>query len=146
MELAILIGIPATGKTTFSTSVLARTHVRICRDVVKTKHREWSLFQTCLETGTPVVLDNTNVTRAERARFIQPAHAAKFRVVGYFFRSRRDEAIVRNRERPPEARVPDVAIGGKSSELELPSEAEGFDQLYFVRTDSGGFAVEEWVA
>lgn len=143
MELVLLIGIPATGKSTFARERLFATHVRLNRDMLKTAHRERVLFDACLSTSTALVVDNTNVTRAERARFIDPARSAGFRVRGFFFESKVRDALTRNeaRGRP----VPDVAVLGRSGELELPSFSEGFDELCFVRLSAtGGFDVEAW--
>lgn len=136
MELVLLIGIPATGKSTFAKERLFATHVRLNRD-------KQVLFDAYLSTRTALVIDNTNVTRAERARFIDPARSAGFRVRGFFFESKVRDALTRNeaRGRP----VPDVAVLGRSGELELPSFSEGFDELCFVRLSAtDGFDVEAW--
>jgi predicted kinase len=144
VDLVLLIGIPATGKTTFCASELGHSHLRISRDVLGTVHREHELFATALRTTTRIVIDDTNVTRADRARFIRPAREAGYTVRGFFFESRRRDALVRNSVRDERDRVPDVAIGDKSNRLELPSREEGFDELWFVRIDaSGGFVTEE---
>jgi predicted kinase len=143
MELVLLMGIPATGKSTFARERLFATHVRLNRDMLKTANRERVLFEACLTSATQLVVDNTNVSRAERSRFIGPAREAGFRVRGFFFESRVRDALKRNeaRGRP----VPDAAVLGRSGALELPSLAEGFDELFFVRLSaSGGFVVAAW--
>jgi predicted kinase len=143
MELVLLIGIPATGKSTFARERLFGTHLRINRDMLKTARRERVLFEACLSSSTLLVVDNTNVTRAERARFVLPARAAGFQVRGFFFESRVRDALKRNetRGRP----VPDAAVLGRAGALELPSLVEGFDELFFVRLSaSGGFDVAVW--
>ena len=41
-------------------------------------------------------------------------------------------------------RIPEVEIGTRNR-LEVPSLGEGFDALFYVRTDAcGGFVVETW--
>jgi hypothetical protein len=95
VDLVVLIGIPATGKTSYYASELLRSHLRVSRDLLGTRHRETALFSEALRTGTRVVVDNTNVTRAERARFIVPARAAGYTVRGFFFESRGDDATAR---------------------------------------------------
>jgi len=145
MELVLFIGIQATGKSSFFRERFFRTHVRINLDMLKTRHREKLLFEACLEGRTRFVVENTNPTREERARYIIPARAAGFRVVGYFFESQVADALGRNRARPEVERVPDVGIFSTNKRLQLPARTEGFDELYFVRLNGmNSFNVEEW--
>jgi predicted kinase len=145
MELILFIGIQGTGKSSFYRERFYRTHVRVNLDMLKTRHRERLLVAACLEGKTPFVVDNTNTTRADRARYLVPAKAAGFVVHGYFFQSRVAEALARNAARPTPERVPDAAVLGTARRLELPTMSEGFDRLYFVRLDEqAGFIVEDW--
>ena len=141
----ILIGIQASGKTTFYRERLFDTHVRLSLDMLRTRHREKLLLEACIAAGQSFAVDNTNATAGERMRYISPAKAAGFRVIGYYFRSRLTESIERNRLRPGKERIPDKGVMGTAGRLELPSMAEGFDELWYVRMDGrGGFVVEEW--
>src|SRR4051794_37519894 len=91
------------------------------------------------------VVDNTNPTRAERQVYIRPAKASGFRVIGYYFRSRVEDCMRRNKQRPAARQVPLSGLLGTAGRLELPSVAEGFDELHYVRIDDNtGFVVEEW--
>jgi predicted kinase len=144
MEAVILCGIQASGKSTFCRERFTETHVRLNLDMLRTRHREGVLLAACLEAKQSFVIDNTNPTRAERAKYIEAARAAGFRVVGYYFSARLAEALERNAARPDAVRVPDAGVKATSAKLELPTREEGFDQLYFVRAGPGGFAVEEW--
>ena len=144
MELVLLIGIPATGKSTFARERFADTHLRLNLDMLRTRHREEILFRACLEAKQPVLIDNTNTTREERARYVAPAKAARFRVVGYYFSSKVADAVGRNAARPEGARVPDVAVRGMAGRLEMPRLDEGFDELHYVRLEPSGFVVEGW--
>ena len=70
---------------------------------------------------------------------------AGFGVVGYYFQSRIGDCIRRNSLREGKTRVPEKAIGATIKRMQLPSLAEGFDALYYVRIDEDGeFVVEEW--
>jgi len=144
MELILFIGLPATGKSSFYRERFYRTHVRLNLDMLKTRHRQRLLLEACFAGKTKVVIDNTNLTKAERAEYIEPARVAGFVVHGYFFESRVADAQLRNAQRPEGERVPELAIPGASGRLQLPERAE-FDQLYFVRLAAGqGFMVEDW--
>jgi len=146
VELVIFIGLQASGKSTFYRERFFRTHLRINLDMLKTRHREWRLFQTCLEVGQRVVIDNTNPARLDRARYITPARTAGFSVTGYFFRSRLSESLARNALREGEERIPDAGLRRARARLERPSGDEGFDALYHVSLLApSGFSVREWV-
>lgn len=141
----LLVGIPASGKSSFFKERFADTHVRVNRDMLRSTHRVRLLRDACLAGGMSFVLDNTNLTREGRQEHIQAARTAGFRVEGYFLQSRREECAERNRGRPAPQRVPDAAMGGMSSRLELPAPGEGFDALFFVRLlPGGGFDVQRW--
>jgi predicted kinase len=141
----LFIGIQASGKSSFYRERLFWTHVRVNLDMLKTRHREGLLVSACFAGRTPFVVDNTNLTRANRARYIVPARAAKFRITGYFFESRMPEAVARNAQRVGRLRVADAAVRHAGARLEMPTWEEGFDALHVVRLDGqGGFAVSEW--
>src|SRR5215471_21564987 len=96
MEAVLFIGIQATGKSSFYGERFFRSHVRINGDMLKTRHREELLIKACLEGKTPFVVDQMNLTRAERAGYIEPARMAGFKVGGYFFQSQLGAALQRN--------------------------------------------------
>ncbi|WP_241668729.1 AAA family ATPase [Stutzerimonas nosocomialis] len=100
MELILFIGIQAAGKSTFYTRRLFDTHLRLDLDMLRTRHCERSVLQTCLATQQRLVVDNTNPTLAERAAYIAPARAAGFRVTGYFFEPPPGAASNATRPRP----------------------------------------------
>jgi predicted kinase len=132
MEAVILIGIQGSGKTTFFLQRFFETHVRISLDLVKTRGRAQALLETCLRTGQRFVVDNTNIRAQVRARYMAPAKAAGFRVIGYFFETPLPEALRRNRLRSGRAIIPVPGVIGTLKRLERPSTDEGFDELYVV--------------
>ena len=143
MEAVILVGIQASGKTTFYRQRFGDTHVHISRDVLKTRARERGLMEECIAAGRPFVVDNTNVLAEERARYIGAARAAGYRVTGYFFRTEPRAAIARNKLREGKAVIPIPGILGTYKKLEEPRPAEGFDALYTVTlTPANEFVVE----
>ena len=144
MEAVIFVGLQGSGKSSFFKERLFHSHVRISLDLLKTRNREWQLFQVCLQTQQRLVIDNTNPTRVERAKYISTARAANHRIVGFYFQSKTEDCLKRNSERSDIERVPDVAILSTAKKLELPSLDEGFDQLFYVRLVDGRFVVEEW--
>jgi predicted kinase len=145
IQAIVFIGIQACGKSTFYHHQFGLTHVRINLDMLKTRHREQCMFETCLEIQQSFVIDNTNPTRLVRSRYIEPAKQHKFRVIGYYFESRVRAAIDRNQQRPLAQQIPGKGIAGTAKRLELPSYHEGFDELYYVKLlPEMQFVVEPW--
>jgi len=132
MEAIIFTGIQATGKSTFYKQYFADTHVRINLDMLKTRRRETLLLEACIEAKQKFVIDNTNPTVENRKKYIIPARAAGFRIIGYYFQSKLKEALVRNNQRSGKACIPEVGVRSAYSKLQRPNFSEGFDVLYYV--------------
>jgi predicted kinase len=144
MEAVIFCGIQASGKTTFYRERFFDTHVRISMDLLHTRRREQLILAACLEGKQPFVVDNTNATAAERARYIVPALAKGFRLIGYFFATDPKAAFARNRARAGRAAIPAAGLFGTQKRLQPPTLAEGFERVYRVELISPtGFQVSE---
>ncbi len=142
-----MIGIQASGKSTFVRERFFDTHLRLSLDLVRTRHRERRLLDACLAVGQRVVVDNTNVRAAERARYVVAAQAAGFRVAGYAFVPDVRGALARNAARAGRARVPPAGLVGTYKRFEPPAWGEGFDALTGVwLTAAGEFREEPWAA
>lgn len=143
MEAVLLIGIQGSGKSTFYVERFFDTHVRISQDLLRTPYRQRRLLQLCLETRQPFVVDKTNASRAERARWILPALAAGFSVVAYFFEPDPQGAWERNLRRPRQ--VPAAGVFGTLKRLERPGLDEGFSLIHRVTLAApAGFVVSPY--
>ena len=140
----IMIGIQGSGKSEFTRRFLSENFVHISLDVVKTRTKERSLINECMENKLNFVIDNTNPSRTDRARYIPSAMANGYRIIGVFMQSVLADCIERNNRREGKARVPSVAIAGTSNKLEMPHLSEGFDELYFVSNKNDIMKIEEW--
>ena len=139
-----MMGLQGSGKSTFYTKHLSKDYVRVNLDTLKTRSRERLLMDECMGEGKSFVIDNTNPTRADRARYIALAREQGYHVIGYFMESKIKDCIARNSLREGNARVPNIAIAATSNKLEIPSFDEGFDELYFVKNDGEAMIIEEW--
>ena len=140
----LMIGIQGSGKSTFCKRLLAGKYERINLDTLKTRNNENRLLAECFAEKRDFVVDNTNPTKEERSRYIVQAKENGYHVVGYFMRSCLQECIARNNQREGEARLPAKAIAATSNRLEMPSYAEGFDELYFVDNDGENMTISYW--
>jgi predicted kinase len=142
LQAVVFCGIQGAGKSSFYRERFADTHVRINLDMLRTRKRERILLEACLAARQPFVVDNTNPTAADRARYLVPATVAGFEVVAYCFRPSISEALALNAGR--QRQVPPHVIVDTADRLELPRLDEGFAALYAVAMDgTGGFVVEK---
>ena len=136
MECVILIGLPASGKSTFFRERFAETHDHVSKDVLRNnrrpQRRQEQLIAESLAAGRSVVVDNTNPSVAVRRPLLDVARTYRAEVVGYFFVTDARDALRRNRAREGRERVPDVAIFTVRKHLQAPTPGEGFDRLYAV--------------
>jgi predicted kinase len=144
MEGIIFMGVQGSGKSTFYQRNFFNSHFRISLDLFGTRNKEQHFLNKCLELHQRLVIDNTNPTKADRARYIQQFQKAKFSPVGYIFHSTVEEALLRNEKRKGKQRVPDIAIRATYSKFEYPSLEEGFEKLYFIRLVDNDFVIEKW--
>jgi predicted kinase len=143
MEAVVLCGTQGSGKTTLYAERFVETHVRVSLDLVRTRAREQALVRWCLEKGQRFVVDNTNATPADRARYVEPARAAGFRVVGYLVEVDVADALARNARRTGRERVAVAGVVGTSRRLQRPTPEEGFDELWHATAGpDGGWRIE----
>ena len=141
--MVIMIGLQASGKTTFCRTHLA-AYRHISLDDLNTRNREKQAIISCIEKREDFVIDNTDPSVADRKKYFELASGSGYKVVGYYMRSVIAECIPRNRQRTGKARILDTAVAATSKKLELPSYDEGFDELYYVEIAENGFKISEW--
>lgn len=165
VELVILVGIQASGKTTFYRRRLEGEYVHVSLDAWRGKGnvrgKEYRAILAGLRAAAEesgqirgVVVDNTNTTAETRRRYFE--YAAEFsrqagcevRAVAYFFDADLKSCLERNTRRPKDAPagtgyfVPPAAIASFHRRLEPPTYAEGFAGIYRARiTQDGQFEI-----
>jgi predicted kinase len=144
MELIMLIGIPGSGKSSFYKTYFFNTYVRVSLDLLNTRNKEKRFMALAFALQQRMVLDNTNVTKAERAQYIHQAMAHKFAVTGYYFESQLSVCLDRNENRTGKEKIDRVGVIAKHKALELPGYAEGFDKLYYVAIENDRFKINDW--
>ena len=128
MEVIVLSGVQGSGKTTLYRDRFAATHEHVSLDVLGSRAREAALIAECLEAGRPFVVDNTNPTVADRARYIDPARAAGFKIVCYLVEG--DGRSVH---------VGPGTTAATARRFVRPAPEEGFDELFHA---SGRWRIE----
>ncbi|OCA73011.1 AAA family ATPase [Chryseobacterium arthrosphaerae] len=142
MEMIIFTGIPASGKSSLYKELFFNSHIRISMDLLNTRNKEGKLLQYCFDTQSKMVIDNTNVSRENRRKYIQLAIQNKYSIVGYFFESDIRDCLERNKNRKDS--INETGIKAKYKELELPSLEEGFDQIVKVKIINNQFKISDY--
>jgi predicted kinase len=136
MEAVVLCGVQGSGKTTLYRHRFLNSHVHVSLDVVRSRAREAELLRACLDERRPFVVDNTNPTPADRRRYIEPARAAGFTVIGYLVEANAGEAFAR-------ADIPPARVAATARALQTPTLEEGFDELWHATAaPEGGWRIE----
>src|SRR5918992_1982657 len=90
-ELAIFVGLQASGKSTFFRERFAATHEHVSKDLFPNNRnrnrRQAQLVEKALRTGSSVVVDNTNPSVEDRRPLIELGRELGAKIVGYYFES-----------------------------------------------------------
>ncbi|MFD6948759.1 kinase [Nocardiopsis sp. TSRI0078] len=147
-EMALFVGLQASGKTTFYRARLAATHLHVSKDdfpnARRPQRRQMRMVHEALGAGLNVAVDNTNPSPEEWRPLIEAAREHGARVVGYWFPPDLPLTLERNAARRGRHRVPDVGVYATRKLLRRPSRADGFDEVHTVVSDgSGGFTTRQ---
>jgi predicted kinase len=152
MEMIILIGLQASGKSTFYRTHFAATHEHVSKDLLREsknknkKQKQAELIERAFQEQRSVVVDNTNATILDRLPLIDLGRRYGAKIIGYYFQPDVLSSRKRNIQRTGKAQVPDVAIFITAHKFTPPSYAEGFDTLYYVRiAEDSTVENPEWV-
>ncbi len=148
-QAVILIGIPASGKSTFCKEKLFKTHIRVSLDVLSnnpplTKRiKEDKIMKACIESKQSFVIDNTNLSQYEREKYFKAVKGTRFKVFGYYFSSSLKNAIQRNKKRRGKEKVPANIIEGFFKNRDIPNKKEKFDYLFKVSIRNNKFLIKK---
>ena len=137
--IVILTGIQGSGKSEYCRRFLSDRYVRVNLDTLRTRARERALLEECFAAGRDIAVDNTNPTADDRRRYIVPAKAAGYRVIGVLIEPDLPGSLARNARREGRERIPEKGVVATYRKLEPPRIEEGFDALYLVRNDGVTF-------
>ena len=139
MEIIILIGLQASGKSTFYRTYFADTHKHVSKDLLNSSknknknQKQAERIERAFQEQRSVVVDNTNVTVQDRLSLIDEGRRYDANIIGYYFQLDVLSSRTRNMQRTGKAQVHEKAIFITAHKFEPPSYAEGFDTLYYVR-------------
>ncbi|MFJ4950542.1 AAA family ATPase [Streptomyces sp. NPDC088760] len=146
-DVAVLVGLQASGKTSFYAQCLSDRYELVSKDLFprgarNKQRRQMRLLAEHLAAGRAVAVDNTNPSPQEWGPLVEAAHARGATVTAYWFPPDAAGSLGRNAGREGRNRVPDVGVLATLKRLRRPTAADGFDAVHEVRFDGrGGFEV-----
>lgn len=147
-EVIFLIGIPTSGKSTFSNKPKYKEYVRVSSDdilqeIAKERQQSYNtvfkgnirfaqiammkVLRKAIESDKSILWDQTNLTKKQRREKMKhiPSHYKKTAV---YFVVPLETALKRNTQRPGKVIPPEV-LERMLKEYELPTMEEGFDEI-----------------
>jgi len=135
-ELIIMVGYPASGKSSFVTKFLEpKGYHRINRDTLKTQSKCLNNARAALSQGKSVVIDNTNPDKASRLPYISLAKEYKIPTRCFLMSTPKNLAEHLNVYRESISyteRIPEIVYAKFKKKYEPPSETEGFVDIAIV--------------
>ena len=151
--LYVLIGLPAAGKSTWvtqqdwaSTCDLISTDLYVDRFAARTGHSYNQVFEAVMPRairlmmravrraqarGQDIIWDQTNLTRASRARKFRIL--PEYRAVAVVFAAPEPEEHARRLASRPGKRIPDAVLADMIQSYEPPDEGEGFEEIWYAQ-------------
>lgn len=134
-EMIILVGYPASGKSTFAKRNLAKhDYVIVNRDTLKTQDKCEKAVIEALKAKKSVVVDNTNPGKDARSTYIKLAEKLNVPARCFYFETSIEAAKHMNLYRQVQTRdkvrrIPDVGYNVFKSRFVMPLTIEGFSEV-----------------
>lgn len=140
MEMIILVGLPGSGKTTYALQDL-KDYTIINQDILGSRDECIKLAKKAIEFGKDVVIDRTNISKRQRATWINIAKYYELQdIICIYFETDINtcfERVALRQNHPTIARsMPKEQkrsiINKFNKEFEMPSQDEGFTSMVIV--------------
>lgn len=131
-EVVVLVGYAGSGKSTIAQQFEAKQYGIISSDELKTPAKMIKIAKAYLDAGTSIVVDATNPSKEKRASWVDLAKSRNIPVRCVHVALSMTDAMARNKQRPAEKAVPNIAYFTYRKRFEEPHEDEGFAELIVV--------------
>ena len=136
-NLVIMVGPQASGKSSLSRSPMYSDYEYLNNDTIKNKKKLQSLFQSAIQKGSNIIVDNTNPEKETRKYYIEIARAKGYKIYCYFFDFPKILSFHLNQMRTQMSHnkikpVPDIPIHTYYKKLQKPTTSEGFDDIIVI--------------
>ncbi len=126
-ELVIMVGYPASGKSTISNEIFKKRNYEIVDgDTYKTVPKILKSTSEHIKNNKSVVIDATNSSIEKRSKYIELAKLNNYSVRCIHMTTSLEESYKRNKTRPEDNQIPKIAYSVYTKYYNEPNEKEGF--------------------
>lgn len=106
-----------------------------------------AVMEACLANQLSFVVDNYNLTREDRAVYLNAARRNSYTVSAHYFPTSLEVALERNSKRKPLGRLSEEEIIACQQKCRPPFVGEGFKNIdHIIYTEDGGVDVRNIIA
>ena len=126
-ELIIMVGYPASGKSTISNEIFKKRNYEIIDgDTYKTVPKILKAVTEQFKNKKSVVIDATNSSKEKRSKYITLANEYKYDIRCIHMTTSLEESYKRNKTRDEDKQIPKIAYSVYTKYFDEPNENEGF--------------------
>lgn len=126
-ELIIMVGYPASGKSTISNEIFKKRNYEIIDgDTYKTVPKILKAVTENFKNKKSVVIDATNSSKEKRSKYIELANNYKYDIRCVHMTTSLEESYKRNKTRDEDKQIPKIAYSVYTKYFNEPNENEGF--------------------
>ena len=126
-ELIIMVGYPASGKSTISNEIFKKRNYEIVDgDTYKTLPKILKVTTEHLKNKKSIVIDATNSSKGKRSKYIELANEYKYDIRCIHMTTSLEESYKRNKSRDEAKQIPKIAYSIYTKYFDEPNENEGF--------------------
>ena len=157
-DIILVCGLPGSGKSFFARKYFAKSgRKRVSRKEIRhnlyemltfgekwseekfdlvdenlVKHLEKKMIEHLLQIGEQILIDNMSISASSREMYAAIAARNKKTISAIFINTDLATCLKRNRERPPEAVVPESIISNLVATIKYPDRKEGFKDVLII--------------
>jgi bifunctional polynucleotide phosphatase/kinase len=136
-ELILMIGFPASGKSTISNVLCKYNNFKnVSNDIHKNYFNKY--FNECIKNNHNIVVDNTNLSAISRKKIIDPAKKNGYKIRAFVMDSSYDQCIHNNFYRAyttDRELIPLSAYRFMKNKFSYPTKNEGIDSIEPIKHD-----------
>ena len=126
----IFVGSPGCGKSTYYENNYLNGYARVNLDILTSRNREKKKILELAESGTNMVIDNTNTSIEERKRYFSLLWNSGYKFKAVWFNVPLDVCMERNKNRIKT--IPAYLVKYYYKKIEIPTKEEGFEEIIIV--------------